>query len=58
MKSFPLEPIETAKAQALRTLQLERLRWSLQHAYDNVPHYRRKFEGRSARRLPATPPPA
>jgi phenylacetate-CoA ligase len=44
MKSFPLEPIETAKAEALRTLQLERLRWSLQHAYDNVPHYRRKFE--------------
>ena len=44
MKSFPLEPIETASAEALRTLQLERLRWSLQHAHDNVPHYRRKFE--------------
>jgi phenylacetate-CoA ligase len=44
MKSFPLEPIETASAEALRRLQLERLRWSLQHAYDNVPHYRRKFE--------------
>ena len=28
----------------LRTLQLERLRWSLQHAYDNVPHYRRAFD--------------
>ncbi|HEV7147376.1 MAG TPA: phenylacetate--CoA ligase PaaK [Pedococcus sp.] len=28
----------------LRTLQLERLSWSLQHAYDNVPHYRRAFD--------------
>ncbi|WP_436738372.1 phenylacetate--CoA ligase PaaK [Streptomyces sp. BBFR102] len=28
----------------LRTLQLERLRTSLRHAYDNVPLYRRKFE--------------
>ena len=28
----------------LRTLQLERLRWSLAHAYDNVPHYRRAFD--------------
>ena len=44
MKSFPLEPIETASADALRALQLERLRWTLQHAYDNVPHYRRKFD--------------
>ena len=43
MKAFPLEPIETAGRDALRVLQLERLRWSLQHAYDNVPHYRRKW---------------
>src|ERR1700710_1717464 len=28
----------------LRALQLERLRWTLRHAYDNVPHYRRAFE--------------
>jgi phenylacetate-CoA ligase len=28
----------------LRELQLKRLRWSLQHAYDNVPHYRKKFD--------------
>jgi phenylacetate-CoA ligase len=27
-----------------RGLQLERLRWSLRHAYDNVPHYRRAFD--------------
>ncbi len=44
MKTFPLEPIETARPEALRALQLERLQWSLQHAYDNVPHYRRKFD--------------
>jgi phenylacetate-CoA ligase len=44
VKAFPLEPIETAGRDALRVLQLERLRWSLQHAYDNVPHYRRKFD--------------
>ncbi|HXQ53444.1 MAG TPA: phenylacetate--CoA ligase PaaK [Stellaceae bacterium] len=39
-----LEPIETASEDELRALQLERLRWSLRHAYDNVPHYRRRFE--------------
>jgi phenylacetate-CoA ligase len=44
VKTFPLEPIETARPDALGALQLERLQWSLQHAYDNVPHYRRKFD--------------
>src|ERR1700761_4532845 len=39
-----LEPIETASIDELRSLQLERLQWSLRHAYDNVPHYRRAFE--------------
>jgi phenylacetate-CoA ligase len=38
-----LEPIETASQDELRNLQLERLRWSLQHAYDNVEHYRERF---------------
>ena len=28
----------------LRDLQLERLRWSLSHAYDNSPHYRAAFD--------------
>jgi phenylacetate-CoA ligase len=28
----------------LQKLQLDRLRWSLQHAYDNVPHYRSAFD--------------
>jgi phenylacetate-CoA ligase len=41
---FPLEPIEKAPREELVRLQLERLQWSLNHAYDNVPHYRRKFD--------------
>ena len=44
MSAFTLEPIEKAPREELRRLQLERLQWSLRHAYDNVPHYRRKFE--------------
>jgi len=44
MRSFPLDPIEKAPQAELRALQLERLRWSLAHAYDNVPHYRKKFD--------------
>ena len=39
-----LEPIETASRDELQALQLERLQWSLQHAYDQVPHYRRAFD--------------
>jgi phenylacetate-CoA ligase len=38
-----LEPIETASRDALAALQLERMRWSLAHAYANVPHYRNAF---------------
>ncbi|HUL67054.1 MAG TPA: phenylacetate--CoA ligase PaaK [Burkholderiaceae bacterium] len=39
-----LEPIERASRDEIAALQLQRLKWSLAHAYDNVPHYRRKFE--------------
>ncbi|MES1947999.1 phenylacetate-coenzyme A ligase isoenzyme [Salinisphaera sp. C84B14] len=39
-----LEPIETASRNELQALQLERLKWSLQHAYDNVPRYKAKFD--------------
>ncbi len=39
-----LEPIEKASRDEVAALQLERLKWSVRHAYDNVPHYRRKFE--------------
>jgi len=42
--AFPLEPIEKAPLKELKALQLERLQRSLKHAYDNVPHYRRKFD--------------
>ncbi|MGN6610779.1 MAG: phenylacetate--CoA ligase family protein, partial [Angustibacter sp.] len=30
----------------LRATQLERLRWSLTHAYENVPHYRQAFDAK------------
>jgi phenylacetate-CoA ligase len=44
MSGFELEPVEKASREELARLQLERLQWSLRHAYENVPHYRRKFE--------------
>ncbi len=39
-----LEPIETASRDRIEALQLERLRWSLAHAHENVPRYRARFE--------------
>ncbi len=39
-----LHAIETASRQEIAALQLERMRWSLKQAYDNVPHYRKKFD--------------
>jgi phenylacetate-CoA ligase len=39
-----IEPIEKAGVDELRALQLKRLRWSLQHAYEKVPHYRKAFD--------------
>ena len=41
-----LEPIETASRDEIAALQLERLRQTLRHAYDNVPHYRQAFDAR------------
>ena len=41
-----LDAIETASRDELQSLQLERLRWSLRHAYDNVAHYRRTFDAK------------
>ncbi|MBK7059699.1 MAG: phenylacetate--CoA ligase [Rubrivivax sp.] len=43
-KPGDLEPIERASRDELQALQLQRLRKTLQHAYDNVPHYRRVFD--------------
>jgi phenylacetate-CoA ligase len=40
-----LDPIEVASRDEIETLQLERLQWSLRHAYDNVELYRRRFDG-------------
>lgn len=39
-----LEPIETASRDELTALQTRRLKWTLQHAYKNVPHYRAKLD--------------
>jgi phenylacetate-CoA ligase len=44
MKKFPLEAVEKLSSKKLKSLQLERLRWSLKHAYDRVPHFRKKFD--------------
>jgi len=44
LKLTGLEPIEVASRDELLALQLERLKWSLHHAYDNIAHYRAKFD--------------
>lgn len=43
---FELEPIEVAPVEVIRDLQLHRLKWSLRHAYENVPHYRQVFDAK------------
>jgi phenylacetate-CoA ligase len=39
-----LEPIERASRDELQALQLKRIRWTLRHAYQSVPHYRKAFD--------------
>jgi phenylacetate-CoA ligase len=39
-----LDPIEIASRDEIAALQIDRLRWSLRHAYENVPHYRHAFD--------------
>jgi phenylacetate-CoA ligase len=39
-----LDDAERMGVDELRDLQLRRLQWSLRHAYENVPHYRRAFD--------------
>jgi phenylacetate-CoA ligase len=41
-----LDPIERASRDELQALQLQRLKKTLQHAYDNVPHYRQAFDAK------------
>ncbi len=43
-KTFALEPIEKASIDELRTLQLQRMKWSLAHAYAHSPVYKAKFD--------------
>lgn len=39
-----LDPIETASIDELRSLQFDRLQWTLQHTYKNVAPYRKKCD--------------
>ncbi len=39
-----LDPIEIASIDEIRALQLQRLKWSVKHAYENVPMYRQRFD--------------
>lgn len=39
-----LDPIEIASRDEIEALQLERMKWSLRHAYDNVPFYKSSFD--------------
>lgn len=39
-----LDPIEIASRDEISTLQLQRLKWSLSHAYNNVPFYKASFD--------------
>ena len=41
-----LEPIEIASVDEIRALQLDRLKWSLTHAYENVDFYRNHFDSK------------
>jgi phenylacetate-CoA ligase len=43
-KKSDLEPIEIASRDEIMALQLERMKWSLRHAYDNVPMYKARFD--------------
>src|ERR1044072_7230818 len=39
-----LDDAERMSVDELRANQLTRLQWTLRHAYENVPHYRRAFD--------------
>ena len=43
-KKADLDAIEIASIDEIRAVQLERLKWSLRHAYDNVPMYKERFD--------------
>ncbi|MDU8926250.1 phenylacetate--CoA ligase PaaK [Alisedimentitalea sp. MJ-SS2] len=39
-----LDPIEIASIDEIRSTQLERLKWSVRHAYDNVAMFKQRFD--------------
>ena len=39
-----LDPIEIASIDEIHALQLERMKWSVRHAYENVSMYRQRFD--------------
>src|SRR6185437_4758309 len=39
-----LDPIEHASRDEIEALQLQRLKWTLAHAYNNVPHYKKAID--------------
>jgi len=39
-----LDPIEIASRDEISALQLQRMQWSLRHAYDNVPMFKKRFD--------------
>ncbi|MDE0760315.1 MAG: phenylacetate--CoA ligase [Planktomarina sp.] len=43
-KSGDLDAIETASRDEIEALQLQRMQWSLTHAYSNVAHYKDSFD--------------
>jgi len=43
-KKQDLEPIEIASIDEIKALQLNRLKWSVNHAYNNVAFYKNKFD--------------
>jgi len=47
-KPGDLEPIETASRDEIQALQLQRMKWSLGHAYANSPFYRQSFDAAGA----------
>ena len=49
-----LDPLATARTDEIQATQLERLTWTLLHAYDNVPHYRAAFDAAGVVRTDAS----
>ena len=45
-KTGEFDAIETASRDEITALQLQRLKWSLQHAYDNVPFHKAAFDAK------------